>query len=153
MACLSSDSIVLYDQIIVLTKVILDSRIQETKNLLTNADRSTNKKNHANKTKFVKVKKKNFFLRDNFTPFMSKSFSILRPVFSIFVPQGFWNVQKFCTLDFAKWGQKDILTEWRNEKKFLKTFLAVAILHPLWAKVVKSETTSFHYFSPKIPKI
>ena len=30
------------------------------------------------------------------------------------------------------------------------TFFCAAILHPLWAKVFKPETTPFHYFSPKI---
>ena len=32
-------------------------------------------------------------------------------------------------------------------------FFCAAILHPLWAKMFKSETTSFQYFSPKILKI
>ena len=34
-----------------------------------------------------------------------------------------------------------------------KLFFRAAILHPLYAKVLKSETTSYHYFSPRIQKI
>ena len=33
------------------------------------------------------------------------------------------------------------------------TFFRTAILHPLRAKVLQSETTSLHYFSPRIPNI
>ena len=43
------------------------------------------------------------------------------------------------------------VNKWKQLIK--QTFFAAAILHPLWAKVFKSETTSFHYFSPRIPKI
>jgi hypothetical protein len=32
-------------------------------------------------------------------------------------------------------------------------FFCAAILHPLLAKMFKSETTFFQYFSPRIPKI
>ena len=32
-------------------------------------------------------------------------------------------------------------------------FSDAVILHPLWAKVFKPETTSFHYFSPKYSEI
>ena len=35
------------------------------------------------------------------------------------------------------------------KKIYVKTFIAAAILHPLWTKAFQSETTSYHYFSPK----
>ena len=34
-----------------------------------------------------------------------------------------------------------------------KLFFCAAILHPLLVKVYKSETTTFHYFSPRIPNL
>ena len=66
-------------------------------------------------------------------------------------------------LDIGLWelGAKRPLNEVRNTdtKKILlrkakfafKKF--AAILHLLIEKLFKSETTSFHYFSPRIPKI
>ena len=36
------------------------------------------------------------------------------------------------------------------KKKSVKTFSAAVILDHFWAKMVKSENTSFHYFSPRI---
>ena len=52
---------------------------------------------------------------------------------------------KIWTFDFEKLGQKDIWTEWTNEKNPQKKLFSPAeILHPLWAKVFKSETTSFY---------
>ena len=35
----------------------------------------------------------------------------------------------------------------------LQTLFCAAILYPLLVKVFKSETTSFHFFPPRIPKI
>ena len=60
---------------IVQCEVVSVQRIREIKNLLTNADSSTDtKKNLASKAKFAK--KKTIFLRSNLTPFISKSFQI-----------------------------------------------------------------------------
>ena len=42
---------------------------------------------------------------------------------------------------------------WDHFFLLLLLFVAAAIFYPLWAKVFKYETTSFHYFSPMIPKI
>ena len=48
---------------------------------------------------------------------------------------------------------------WASTKKLVPPpwgkwyFFCAAILHPLLAKMFKSETTFFQYFSPKIPKI
>ena len=41
----------------------------------------------------------------------------------------------------------------QTKKSVKNVFFAAAILHPLLTKVFKSETRSFHYFSPRIPKI
>ena len=59
------------------------------------------------------------------------------------------------SLDIGLWemGAKRRLNGVNKWKNPLKTFFAAAILHPLWKKVFKSETTSFYYFSPRIPKI
>ena len=75
--------------------------MQQIKNLLTNADSSTNtKKNPACKAKLAK---KNLlgFARQFYILYEQK-FSNLRPFLSLTFPQGF---QK--SLDFMKWGQKD----------------------------------------------
>ena len=40
------------------------------------------------------------------------------------------------------------MNKWTESVK--KTSCAEAILHPLWAKIIKSETTSFYFFSPRI---
>ena len=51
-------------------------------------------------------------------------------------------------------GDKKMFKRSEEMKKInKKTFFAAAILHSLWEKVVKSETTSFHDFSPEILKI
>ena len=75
------------------------------------------------KAKFTQ--KQTFFLRSDFTPYISKGFQIWDHFFPLLFP-------------------KD------SESK---TFFDAAILHPLWAKFLKSETTSFHYFYPRILKI
>ena len=68
--------------------LILKSRIRETKNLLTNADSSTNtKKNLASKAKFTKKNKKNSARR--FYTLYDQKFSNLKPHFSITFPQKF----------------------------------------------------------------
>ena len=49
-------------------------------------------------------------------------------------------------------GGKNTFKRSEQMKNFVKTFFVTAILHPLWAKAFKSETTSFHLFSLGIPK-
>ena len=41
------------------------------------------------------------------------------------------------------------VNKWRRKIRIKKNFFVATILDPLWAKIVKSETTPFHYFSPK----
>ena len=48
-----------------------------------------------------------FFLRGDFTPFMSKSFQIWDPFFPLLSPNDSEN-QKDKTLDLGKLGQKDV---------------------------------------------
>ena len=74
-----------------------------------------------------------------------QKFSNLRPFL-----QGF---QKSKSLDIGlpEVGAKRHLNRVNKWKKICKkSFFAAAILNPWWAKVFKSETTSFHYFSPRI---
>ena len=55
-------------------------------------------------------------------------------------------------MDFGKWGEKRPLNGVKK-KIYTKSFFAAAILHPFSAKKYKSETTYFHYFSPRILNI
>ena len=129
------------------------SRIQETKNLSTDADSS----NNSLKTLLVRQNSMNkkLFLRCNLIPFMNKSFQIWDHFFPIVFHKDSKNLN---SLDIGLWevGVKRCLNrvnKWWGEIRKKNFFSVAAILHPLWAKVVKSETPSFHYFSLRIPKI
>ena len=83
-----------------------------------------------------------------------QTYSNLRPLLFIRFPQEFRKSKKFghCTLE--KVGQKDVSMEWtKKEKKSVKKNFAATILDHFWAKMFKLETTSFQYFSPRIPKL
>ena len=69
------------------------SRIRETKHLSTDADSRTDTK----KIMLVgqNLSKSKLFLRGDFTPFMRKKYSNLRPFLSIIFPQGFGKSKKF----------------------------------------------------------
>ena len=73
----------------------------------------------------------------------------MRPLLSITFPQGFPKLKKkFGHLTVGSGGKKRLngtSQDWTHKKK--------VILHSFSVKVFKSETTSFHYFSPSILKI
>ena len=90
--------------------------------------------------------------------FYEQKFSNLRPLLTITFPQGFQKSKKF-----GHWtsenGVKRPFKGARNtvtnkilfsKAKFTQKQTCAVILHPLLVKVFKSETTSFHYFSPRI---
>ena len=94
-----------------------------------------------------------FFLRGDFTLFMSKSGKIWDHIFPLLFPKDSENTK---SLDIGLWevGAKRGLNGMHKFKKIVKkTFSVTAILHPLWAKIFKSKTTSFQHFSPRILKI
>ena len=77
---------------------------------------------------------------------MSKSFPIWDHFFPLFFPN---DSEDLKSLDFKKWGQKTF----KQSEQIVKNIFATTILHSLREKDFKSETTSFHYFSQRIPKI
>ena len=74
----------------------------ETKHLSTNQYQ----KNIASKKKITK--KKQFFFVRRFYTLHEQNLSNLRPVLSITFPPRIPKIKKILTLDFGKWGQKDI---------------------------------------------
>ena len=127
--------------------ILWKAHIQETNNLLTNPDSSTNtKKNSACKAKFAE----NNFFCGNFTTFTSKSFQIWDHYFYHFCPR-ILIVWKFRHSTLGSGGKK---TFKQSEQMKKKDSFASAIFHPLWEKVFKSETTSPLFFLgiPKIQK-
>ena len=67
--------------------------------------------------------------------------------------QGFRKYIKFGHWNLGSGEKKRLNKVKKLRKKSLKSFFAAAILHPLFAKDIKSENTSYHYFSSRIPKI
>ena len=96
------------------------SRIRETKKLSTDADSSTNaNKNPASKAKFAP--KKPFFLRGNFTPFLSKSFRMWDHFFSLLFSKDYENLKSY-KIGVREVGAKKHLNKvnkWKNQKKNL----------------------------------
>ena len=95
-----------------------------------------------------KIVKKTYFDAAIWHPLWAKVFKSETITF----PKRFWKSKNFGHWTSGSGGKK---TFKRSEqmKKSVKTFFFVPILHPLWAKVFKSKTTSFHYFSPMTLKI
>ena len=92
--------------------------------------------------------KKIFFVVVEILHPYGKKFSNLRPLLSITFPKGFRKSKKFGHWTLGN-GDKKKFERSEQMKKSVKTFVAAAILHPLWAKVFKSDTTSFYYFNLK----
>ena len=89
----------------------------------------------------------------NLHPFEQKFYN-LRPLLTITFPQGFRISIKFGHWTSGSGGKKTFKRSEQMKKSVKKTFFAAAILHPFkGAKALQSETSSFHYFSPRIPKI
>ena len=116
------------------------SRIRETKHLSTDADSSTNTtvgwtKNSQKPNFFEKPKKSPKTKKTQKRPEICQNLRYtLRPEVSH--PSGIVVFNMFCTAKSAK-----------------KNFFCAAILDHFQTKMFKSETTSFRYFSPRIPNL
>ena len=81
----------------------------------------------------------------NFYTLYDQKFSNLRLIFSITFPKDSKNL-KCLYIGPQEVAAKRLLNGVNKWKNPLKTFFAAAILHPLWAIVFKSDTTSFITF-------
>ena len=105
--------------------------------------------------KTEKSEEKNFFARQFQTIFKQKC-SYLRPLLSITFSQGFRIAKNSGYPTLGSGGKKTVKKDQKSketEKVKKKTFFLTAILDNFQTKMFISETTSFHYFSPRIPNI
>ena len=98
-------------------------------------------------------RKKTFFcavILDNF----KQKCSYLRPLLSITFPQGLRISKNIGHTTSGSGGKKIVKRYLKSEKsEQKKNFFCAAILDNLQTKLFISETTSFHYFSPRIPNL
>ena len=126
------------------------SRIRETKHLSTNADSSTDA---IGGWTMANSAKKNFFLRGDFRPLPNKNVQMLDHFFPLLFLK---DSESLIILDIRLWevGAKRPLKKTENRRRpkkvKKKTFFCAAILDNFQTKMFISETTSFHYFSPRI---
>ena len=115
---------------------------------MTNADIST-------KTKNILLVRQNsfFFYARRFYTLYEQKYLNLRPVLFIGFPQGFRKSRKFGHWNSGSGGKKTLKWSEQRGKKSVKAFFAAAMLDHVLAKMFKSETTSFHYISPRIPNL
>ena len=137
------------------------SCIRETKHLSTDADSSTDTKKillvRKNRKKLLKKKCAAILY-----PFWAKC-SNLRPLLSIAFPQGFWKSKKFGHWTSGNGGKRPLNGVRNTDTKKScsvrqnlpknKLFLTRHFYTFFLLTVFKSETISFHYFSPKIPNL
>ena len=89
-----------------------------------------------------------------FYPFMSKSIQIWDHFVSLVSPEESKNSKKFGHCTWGNWGKKTSKrSEQMKKKKSVNNFFCRGDFRPFWAKRLKSETTSFHYFCPRIPNL
>ena len=92
---------------------------------------------------------KRFFGRGDFTPFLSKNVKIWDHFIPLLFPKDS-EYSKSLDIGLPEMGEKWQLSGVNKWKKYVKTYFAATILQHFGATKFKSETTSFHYFSPKI---
>ena len=103
--------------------------------------------------KSIKKKKKKEIVRRFWTIFKQKC-SYLRPFISITFPQGFRISKNIWHPTSGSGGKKTVKWYLKSEKSEEKNFFfCAAILDNFETKMFISETTSFHYFSPRIPNL
>ena len=107
-------------------------------------------RNPASKAKFVE--NQTFFAPRFYTLYEQKYFN-LRPFISISFPQGFGKFKKQRRQTLGSGGKKTFKWSDQRKKKICKNFFAAAVLDHLRAQMSTSDTTSFHYFSPRIPNL
>ena len=106
-----------------------------------------------NRRRQKKNKKRTFFCAAILDNFKQKS-SYLRPLLYITFPQGFRISKNIGHPTSGSVGKKTVKKDRKpkkTEKVKKKTFFCAAILDNFQTKMFISETTSFHYFSPRIP--
>ena len=112
---------------------------------------SGGKKTFNRSEQMTKIRKKLFF-RVIFTQFLRKNVQIWDHFFPLLFPKD----SKYLN-EIGHWtsgsGEKRPLTGVNKWRKSVKNFFSASFLHNFWGKMFKFETTSFHYFSPKIPNI
>ena len=100
--------------------------------------------------------KKNFFLRGDFRPLPNKNVQMLDHFFPILFPKDSESL-KILDIRLREVGAKRQLKKTENRRRpkkvKKKTFFCAAILDNFQTKMFISETTSFHYFSPRIPNL
>ena len=94
--------------------------------------------------------KKTYFCTAILHHLWAKFFKLESIFFHYFSPRTL-KIKQVWTLDFGKGGAKRRLNEVNKWKKNPWIFFCCGNLHPSWAKVFKSETTSFYYLSRRIP--
>ena len=108
-----------------------------------------------NRRRPKKVKKKTFFCAAILDHFKQKC-SYLRPLLSITFPQGF-RISKNIGHPTSRSGGTKTVKKTKNRRRpkkvKKKTFFCAAILDNFQTNMFISETTSFHFFPPRIPKL
>ena len=128
------------------------SRIRETKHLSTNADSSTDA--IGGWTKAKSAKKTQHFLARRFWTTSKQKCSNVRPLLSITFSQEFWIYKNIGHPTLGSGGKKIVKGYLKSEKMREKNFFfCAAILDNFQTKMFISETTSFNYFSPRIPNL
>ena len=132
-----------------LGKALKKSRIRETKHLSTDADSSTDA--IGGWTKAKSATKKNFFARGDFRPLWNKNVQMLDHFFPLLFPKDSESLE---VLDIRLWevGAKRPL-KGTSKVKNERIFFLRCDFRQFQTKMFISETTSFHYFSPRIPNL
>ena len=103
-----------------------------------------------------KRRKKTFFFARRFQTIFKQKCSYLRPLLSITFPQGFQISKIIGHPTLGSGGKKTVKKDpkpKKTKKSEEKNFFCAAILDNFQTKMFNSETTSFHYFSPRISNI
>jgi hypothetical protein len=133
--------------------IIKKSRIRETKHLSTDADGSTDAIGGWTKAKSAK---KNILLRGDFRPLPNENVQMLDQFFPLLFPKDSESL-KILDIRLQEVGAKRPLKKTENQRRQKKvkkkTFFCAAILDNFQTKMFISETTSFNYFSPRIPNL
>ena len=129
------------------------SRIRETKHLSTNADSSTDAIGGWTKAKSAIIFIYLFFCGD-FRPLPNKNIQMLDHFFPSLFSQGLQISKNIGHRTLGSGGKKTVKRYLKREKsERKKPFFCALILDNFKTKMFISETTSFHYFSPRIPNL
>ena len=99
------------------------------------------------------IRRKKLFFARQFQTTSKQKCSNVRPLLSITFPQGFCISKNIGHPTSGTGSKKTVKRYLKSEKKKKKNFFCAAILDNFQTKMFISETTSFHYFSPRIPNL